>query len=98
MTVSAGGGDSRDGGHSGQRERPIGSERLSPQEVTLNHLAMHSGLCSLDERLWQSGSRQIISAIAEHRFRALYRGRKYEKLAATAAFRSPLRPIGSRGL
>ena len=31
MTVSAGGGDSRDGGHSGQRERPIGSERLSPQ-------------------------------------------------------------------
>lgn len=31
MTVSAGGGDSRDGGHSGQRERPIGREQLSPQ-------------------------------------------------------------------
>ena len=31
MTVSAGGDDSRDGGHSGQRERPIGRERLSPQ-------------------------------------------------------------------
>ena len=41
MTVSAGGGDSRDGGHSGQRERPIGSERLSPQlcKLVIWHLS-----------------------------------------------------------
>ena len=84
MTVSAGGDDSRDGGHSGQRERPIGRERLSPQ------------LCMLVIWRLSSVANTLHTGTTTATWARRPRGEHDDRDASTTTARRARRPRGGR--